>query len=62
MDYDYIKCGDCLELIKQLPDESIDMVLTSPPYDNLRNYKGCSFDFENIAKELFRVLKKKVGL
>jgi site-specific DNA-methyltransferase (adenine-specific) len=31
------------------------MVLTSPPYDNLRNYKGYSWDFEGIAKELFRV-------
>ena len=34
-----------------------DLVLTSPPYDNLRNYEGYEFDFETIAKELFRVTK-----
>jgi site-specific DNA-methyltransferase (adenine-specific) len=49
--------GDCLEVMKDIPDKSIDMVLTSPPYDNLRDYKGYTFDFEGIAKELFRVLK-----
>ena len=35
----------------------IDLTVTSPPYDNLRSYKGYSFDFENIAKELYRVIK-----
>ena len=48
---------DCLRGLKELPNESIDMVLTSPPYDDLRSYKGYSFDFENIAKELYRVIK-----
>jgi len=33
------------------------MVLTSPPYDNLRTYQGFTFDFEPLAHELFRVLK-----
>lgn len=41
----------------RMPDEFIDLVVTSPPYDNLRKYKGYSFDFEAIAKELFRVVK-----
>jgi len=49
--------GDCLEVMKTMEDKSIDMVLTSPPYDNLRDYKGYTFDFEGIAKELFRVVK-----
>lgn len=49
---------DCLEGLKELEDDSIDMVLTSPPYDDLRKYNGYSFDFENIAKELFRVVKQ----
>ena len=49
--------GDCLEVMKTLGDNSIDMVLTSPPYDNLRDYKGYTFDFEGIAKEIYRVLK-----
>lgn len=40
-----------------LPSESIDMVLTSPPYDDLRDYGGHSWDFEGIAAELERVVK-----
>lgn len=56
--FDEIYNGDNVELIKQLADESVDLTLTSPPYDNLRKYKGFSFDFENLAKELFRVTKK----
>lgn len=41
-----------------VPDESIDLTVTSPPYDNLRDYKGYVFDFENVAKELYRVTKQ----
>lgn len=48
---------DCLEGMKNLPDACIDLVVTSPPYDNLRDYKGYSFEFEAIAQELYRVLK-----
>ena len=50
--------GDCLEKLKDIPDNSIDLVVTSPPYDDIRDYKGYSFDFESIAKELFRVTKQ----
>ena len=32
MEYDYIDCGDCLELMKEIPDGSIDLILTDPPY------------------------------
>ncbi len=52
-----IICGDCLEVMKAIPDKSVDLVITSPPYDNLRDYKGYSFDFEGLAKELYRVIK-----
>ena len=48
---------DCLETMKRMPDEHIDLTLTSPPYDNLRTYNGYSFDFESTAKELYRVTK-----
>ena len=48
---------DCATGLEKLKDESIDLVVTSPPYDNLRTYKGFSFDFERIANELYRVLK-----
>jgi DNA modification methylase len=47
---------DCLDGMKGISDGSVDMVLTSPPYDNLRSYKGYSFDFEGVAKELARVV------
>ena len=49
--------GDCLKVMKTLPGNSIDLTVTSPPYDNLRNYNGYCFDFEGIAKELYRVTK-----
>jgi site-specific DNA-methyltransferase (adenine-specific) len=50
--------GDCLEEMPKLADKSIDLTVTSPPYDNLRTYNGNSqFDFQGIAKELFRVTK-----
>ena len=52
-----IICGDCLEVMKGLPDKCIDLTVTSPPYDNLRTYNGFSFDFEGIAKELYRITK-----
>ena len=45
------------EGLKLLSDNSIDLTVTSPPYDNLRDYNGYSFPFEQIAKELFRVTK-----
>lgn len=53
-------CGDCLELMKNILDGSIDLTVTSPPYDNLRTYNGnisqWSFEkFQEIAKELYRV-------
>lgn len=50
--------GDCLEVMKSFDDGSVDLVVTSPPYDGLRNYNGYSFDFEGIVKELFRVTKQ----
>lgn len=48
---------NCLDTMSKIPNDCIDLVVTSPPYDDLRNYNGYTFDFENIAKELFRVLK-----
>ena len=50
--------GDCVEVMRTLPDNSIDLTVTSPPYDNLRTYKGFSFDFEGTAQELYRVTKQ----
>jgi DNA modification methylase len=52
-----IICGDCVEVMKDFPADSIDLVVTSPPYDNLRDYKGFTFNFEAIAQELYRIIK-----
>jgi len=49
---------NCLETMNRIPDDFIDLTVTSPPYDNLRTYNGYSFDFESIAKELYRVTKQ----
>jgi len=52
-----IICGDCLEVMKDWPDNCVDLVVTSPPYDSLRIYKGYHFCFDDIANSLFRILK-----
>lgn len=48
---------DCLSTLKKMEDGNIDLVVTSPPYGKLRKYNGFSFDFENIAKELYLKIK-----
>ena len=53
-----IICGDCVEVMKCIPDNEIDLVVTSPPYDTLRTYNGFSFTFKKIAEELHRVIKE----
>ena len=57
MELNRIYNENCLDTMARMPDNFIDLTVTSPPYDNLRDYKGYSFDFESIAKELFRVTK-----
>ena len=62
MEIDKIYNMDCLEGMRQIPDGSVDLVVTSPPYDNLRSYggigEGWNFDkFKAIAQELTRILK-----
>jgi DNA modification methylase len=49
---------NCLDTMSRIPDGAIDMTLTSPPYDDLRNYEGYSFDFEAVALELWRITKQ----
>ncbi len=48
---------DCLDGMKMIDDDSIDLVVTSPPYDNLRLYEGYNFNFDEIANELYRIMK-----
>ena len=49
---------NCLETMAKMPDNFIDLTVTSPPYDGLRTYNGYSFPFEDIAKELYRFTKQ----
>jgi len=52
-----IICGDNVATLTTFPDSCIDLVVTSPPYDNLRTYGGHSWDFEGVAQQLWRVIK-----
>lgn len=54
---DSIVCGDNVATLATFPDACIDLVVTSPPYDNLRTYGGHSWDFEGVAQQLWRVIK-----
>ena len=51
-----IYAEDCLETMGRMPNGYVNLVVTSPPYDNLRTYNGYSFEFDKIANELVRVL------
>lgn len=48
--------GDCLNVMSKIPDGSVDLVITSPPYDDLRDYNS-KIDFEKVAMELYRIIK-----
>lgn len=54
--------GDCIDFLKSVPDNHIDLTVTSPPYDDLRTYNdSLKWDFlvfKNVANELYRVTKK----
>ena len=69
MEINKIYNEDCLTTLSKITDNTIDLTVTSPPYDDLRTYNnhisgkktefnGYSFDFENIAKELYRTTKE----
>lgn len=63
-----IVCGNNVDVLKEMEDESVDLIVTSPPYDDIRSYKsnvgikdeynGYSFDFNNLVPQIVRVLKK----
>jgi site-specific DNA-methyltransferase (adenine-specific) len=66
MEFNRFILGKNVDVLSTFPDNCIDLVVTSPPYDMLRNYKGkiksndyngYSFPFEPLANQLFRVLK-----
>ena len=50
--------NNCVDVLSILDENSIDLTITSPPYDKLRKYKGSDiFDFDSIAEQLYRVTK-----
>jgi len=65
METNKIICGDCLEVMQGMPDKSIDLTITSPPYnvgmpygtDDRKNYQDYLIFVENILRELYRILK-----
>jgi len=57
MKIDYVYDGDCVETLVKLPRQSIDCVVTSPPYDNLRTYSGNPFNWEQVIDAIIPVLK-----
>lgn len=78
MEYDYIKCGDCLELMKEIPEKSVDLIITSPPYNignmhsnhlHFGTYNGNNMKEEDYQKwqiavlnECYRILKDEGSL
>jgi len=53
-----IYCSDCVAFMKNMKNNFVDLTITSPPYDELREYNGYKFDCNKIAKQLFRITKK----
>jgi DNA modification methylase len=52
-----LHCKDCIDLTQSLRSDLVDMVITSPPYDELRHYGKHPFDWRALAVELFRITK-----
>jgi len=57
LEADRVYCMDCLDGMKKLPNATVDLVVTSPPYDNLRTYNGFSVNLHLVGKDIFRILK-----
>jgi len=57
LDINKIYNENCIDTLYRMPDDCIDLTVTSPPYDKLRDYKGFEFSFEIVARQLHRVTK-----
>ena len=60
MEINKIYNEDCLDTIKRIPNESVDLILTSPPYDDMRTYEGNDFafhKFKKIADNLYHLIR-----
>lgn len=54
---DTVQIGDCVQGMKTLEDGCVDLIVTSPPYDAIREYNGFTLDLAAVGVEAFRVLK-----
>lgn len=52
-----VLCGDNKTILESVPDEHVDLVVTSPPYDDIRDYKGFAVQLPELIRQLFRVMK-----
>lgn len=57
MELNKIYCENNLDTMARMPDNFVDLTVTSPPYDDLRTYKGFEFDWQKVIKELYRITK-----
>ena len=53
-----IYTADCVNFMRKMKADAVDLVVTSPPYDDLREYNGFTFDHKRVAKGLAKVVKK----
>ena len=58
MDKDYIRCGDCLVIMQEIPDKSIDMILCDLPYGRTENKWDLPLDLEKLWKQYERIIKE----
>src|SRR5271166_6587509 len=52
-----LHCGDNVSFLKEQETSIVQLTVTSPPYDNLREYKGYSWNFEALARQLYWITK-----
>lgn len=55
MNFNRLYTSDCNDFMDSMPDNFVNLTVTSPPYDGLRKYEGFTFDFEKTATNLFRI-------
>ena len=53
-----IICTNCVDGMTGMDADSVDLVVTSPPFDGLRKYKGFVFDYQSVLDGLYRIMKK----
>lgn len=53
-----IVCGNHLTILSSWRNNCVDLTITSPPYDNLRDYKGYNFNFKSLAEQLYQITKE----